>query len=92
MQHLRILFARKAPDRPYPHISHVGGLNARGEPWVLAVEDVIQVSANTYSFSVGSNGHRSSVFIAQGNGSRHIQCAADLVEGGNTFLTLPDCP
>jgi len=91
MTRLRILCTQKSTFGKHPtEITHVGGVNGRGEKWKISVEDAMEkIHSGSFDFYIVENLIEIPVTI-------HQEDPCSLVATGNGFLhnlleDLPDC-
>jgi hypothetical protein len=74
-------------------IRHIGGLQPNGAEWRLPVASAIQgVKDGLWSLYLdGSDGHPTSVIVAEDHGQDYLRTAPDL-DLPNSLPALPECP
>jgi hypothetical protein len=82
-------------DRMNPHerITHIGGINDRGERWRITQQDAIEgIESGRWQFHVRVAVRDVPVVVAVSQyGNKYIKTEADGFQPDN-LLSLPDCP
>lgn len=90
----QILCIRKS-DRMEPHgrITHIGGLNDRGQRWFISQEEAIQgIETGKWQFQLRIRGRNVPIIVAlSGEGQKYLTTPADRIHP-NDLLSLPECP
>lgn len=77
---------------PHERIHGVGGVNANGTRWYLAIDAAIAgIEAGKWRFWTTGGGKSVWVVIAIHNGHKYLKTEADGIHPNN-LLSLPECP
>lgn len=77
---------------PHERIHGIGGVNADGKRWYLALDDAIAgIEAGKWKFYTSVAGKSVGVVIATHNGHKYLKTVSDSIHPNN-LLSLPECP